>query len=82
MLICRCEEITEEEIRQAVCDGAHTIDAVKRRTRSGMGLCQGHTCSKLIAKIISEETGKLLSEIKLPNVRPPLRPTLIKTISS
>lgn len=78
MLICRCEEITEDEIRQAIRDGAYTIDAVKRRTRAGMGLCQGHTCSKLIAKIISEETGKPLSEIELPSVRPPLRPIQIK----
>lgn len=76
MLICRCEEITEEEIRQAVKDGADTIDAVKRRTRAGMGLCQGHTCSKLVARIISEETGKALSDIMQKSSRPPVRPIL------
>jgi len=82
MLICRCEEITEEEIRQAIRDGADIIDAVKRRTRAGMGLCQGHTCTKLIARIISEETGKPLSEIKLPNVRPPVRPISVRLLST
>ena len=81
MLICRCEEVTEEEIRQAVRDGADTIDSVKRRTRSGMGLCQGHTCSKLIARIISEETGKPLAEIMQKNPRPPVRPVMAKIIS-
>ena len=82
MLICRCEEVTEEEIRQAIRDGADTIDAVKRRTRAGMGLCQGHTCTKLIAQIISEEMGKPLSEIKLPNVRPPVRPVSVRLLST
>ena len=81
MLICRCEEVTEEEIRKAVHDGADTVDAVKRRTRAGMGLCQGHTCSKLIARIISEETGKPLAEIMQKSARPPVRPVMAKVIS-
>ncbi len=37
MLICRCEEVTEEEIRRAIKEGADTITGVKRRTRAGMG---------------------------------------------
>ena len=82
LLICRCEEVTEEEIRQAVRSGAHTIAAVKRRTRAGMGLCQGHTCSKLVARIIAEETGKPLAEILPATVRPPVRPLLARILSS
>lgn len=74
MLICRCEEISEDEIRQAIREGADTIAGVKRRTRAGMGLCQGHTCSKLIARIIAEETGKNLAEIYNLGARPPVRP--------
>ncbi len=74
MLICRCEEVTEEEIRRAIKEGADTITGVKRRTRAGMGLCQGHTCSKLVARIIAEETGKNMAEISVANARPPIRP--------
>ncbi len=77
-LICRCEEVTAVEIRQAVRDGADTIAGVKRRTRAGMGLCQGHTCSKLVARIIAEETGKPLAEILPATVRPPVRPLTVK----
>ena len=38
-VICRCEEITEGEIRAAIRArvGARTLDGIKRRTRSGMG---------------------------------------------
>lgn len=81
-LICRCEEITEEEIRQAIGDGADTIAGVKRRTRAGMGLCQGHTCSKLVARIIAEETGKPLAEILPATTRSPIRPILVRTLLS
>ncbi len=82
MLICRCEEIDEEEIRQAVRDGADTIAGVKRRTRAGMGLCQGHTCSKLVARIIAEETGKPLAEILPSTTRPPVRPLSVRAFIS
>ena len=82
LLICRCEEVTEEEIRQAVRNGADTIAGVKRRTRSGMGLCQGHTCSKLVARIIAEETGKPLAEILPATVRPPVRPLSVRMLLS
>jgi hypothetical protein len=35
-IICRCEEITEEEIREAIREGYTTIKAIKIRTRAGM----------------------------------------------
>lgn len=64
-IICRCETVTEAEIRTAVRRpvGARSIDGVKRRTRAGMGRCQGGFCLPRVAAIISEETGIPLSEI-------------------
>ena len=58
-LVCRCEEVTEAEIRAAIRRpvGARTIDAVKRRTRAGMGRCQGGFCQPSVAEIIARETG-------------------------
>lgn len=74
LIICRCEEVTEEEIRKAIREGADNVDAVKRATRAGMGLCQSHTCYTLIAKIIHEMTGKPIMEILPATHRPPIRP--------
>lgn len=56
-LICRCEQVTEAEIRAAIRRpvGARTIDAVKHRTRAGMGRCQGGFCSPRVLEILSEE---------------------------
>lgn len=56
-LVCRCEQVTEAEIRAAIRRpvGATTIDAVKRRTRAGMGRCQGGFCSPRVLEILAEE---------------------------
>lgn len=58
-LVCRCEQVTEAEIRAAIRRpvGARTIDAVKRRTRAGMGRCQGGFCSPRVLELLSEELG-------------------------
>ena len=55
VLICRCEEVTEEEILKAIRSGCHTVAAVKRMTRAGMGACQGRTCGRLIEQILIRE---------------------------
>jgi len=81
-VICRCEEVTEEEIRQAVRMGDRNPDAVKRRTRSGMGLCQGKTCSRLVAGILQEETGISRGELPLPSVRPPVNPVPLGVLAT
>lgn len=58
-IVCRCEVVTEAEIRDAVRRpvGARSIDAVKRRTRAGMGRCQGGFCSPRVMEILCEELG-------------------------
>ena len=54
-LVCRCEQVSEAEIRDAIRRGATTIDGVKQMTRAGMGRCQGGFCSPLVLKLLSEE---------------------------
>ena len=70
-IVCRCEEIRESEIIGAVVLGDRTVEAIKRRTRSGMGLCQGRTCNRLIAGIIARETGIAVGEQLPSSKRPP-----------
>ena len=81
-LVCRCEEVKEEEVRQAITDGAKTLREIKMITRAGMGLCQGRTCSKIISRILAEEIGKSLGEIKPAGYRPPLRPITLDTLAN
>ena len=64
-VVCRCEEVTEAEIRAAIRRpvGARSIDGVKRRVRAGMGRCQGGFCSPRVAEILAEELGISLLEV-------------------
>jgi len=56
-VVCRCEHVTEAEIVNAINRPlpATTLDAVKRRTRAGMGRCQGGFCSTRVASILARE---------------------------
>ncbi len=58
-IVCRCEQVTEAEIRDAIRRpvGARSVSAVKMRTRAGMGRCQGGFCSPRVLEILCEELG-------------------------
>ena len=64
-IICRCEMITEGEIIDAIRRplGAKSLDAVKRRTRAGMGRCQSGFCAPRTMEILARELGVDMSEI-------------------
>ena len=64
-IVCRCEGITEGEIVEAIhtAPGAVDVDGVKRRTRSGMGRCQGGFCSPAVVEILARETGMAFEEV-------------------
>ena len=64
-IICRCETITEGEIRDCIQApaGAIDIDGVKRRVRAGMGRCQGGFCGSKVMEILSEELNLPISEV-------------------
>ena len=57
-VICRCEQITEGEIVEAIRRGARSLDGVKRRVRAGMGRCQGGFCAPRVMEILARELGE------------------------
>lgn len=59
-IICRCEQVTEAEIVDALHRGIEvkTVDGVKRRTRAGMGWCQGNFCRSRVVEIMEREYKK------------------------
>ena len=64
-IICRCEMTSEGEIIDAIRTnpGARDVDGVKRRTRSGMGRCQGGFCSPYVVEILARELGVDYTEV-------------------
>lgn len=65
-VICRCETITEGEIVDAIHRpvGARTVDGVKRRTRAGMGRCQGGFCGPRVTQILARELNIPVTEVR------------------
>ncbi len=64
-IVCRCETVSEGEIRYAMTHNppAKDIDGVKRRTRSGMGRCQGGFCAPYVMELIAKERGISKEEV-------------------
>lgn len=74
-IVCRCEEVTEAEVIEAIREGFDTLEELKRHLRVGMGPCQGRTCFPLLARILARETGRPLAEVMAEvSIRPPLVP--------
>jgi bacterioferritin-associated ferredoxin len=81
LVICRCEEITRGEIKDAIRNGIQTLNGVKRITRAGMGLCQGQTCQQLVARILTEELGLSAADIDPTTARGPVRPLRLEVFA-
>ena len=64
-IVCRCESISEGEILDAIRSNprARDIDGVKRRTRAGMGRCQGGFCAPYVMELIARENGVDLADV-------------------
>ncbi|MFN2340545.1 MAG: (2Fe-2S)-binding protein [Halanaerobium sp.] len=82
IIICRCEEITKGEIREAVQAGMFTFQEVKKFIRTGMGLCQGQTCEKLVKNIIARELDISSLQIGSAKGRAPMRPIAMEVLAN
>jgi len=69
-IVCRCEQISEGEIRDAIRGplGARSIDGVKRRARPGAGRCQGGFCQPIVLALLAEELRLPKNEIPLDRI--------------
>ncbi|MCM2266565.1 MAG: NAD(P)/FAD-dependent oxidoreductase [Elusimicrobiales bacterium] len=56
-IVCRCELVSAQEVRDAIRRGARTLDGVKFRTRAQSGRCHGGFCTTRIIKLMQEELG-------------------------
>ena len=80
-IVCRCEDISEEDVIKAIDEGYTDIEELRKKLRIGMGPCQGRVCIQLVARILERKTGKKISKIPLPTVRPPIVPVSLGTLA-
>ena len=81
-LLCRCEEVTYRQAKDAIAEGATDLNQVKLRTRAGMGYCQGRFCSVLAAPLIAEATHQSLADLHPFTVRPPIHPIPLSVLAA
>ena len=81
-LVCRCEELTAGQIRDAIAKGARHPAQVKGQTRAGMGPCQGRMCGATITEIIAESCALDITQVGTLRVRPPLQPLSIEQLAN
>ncbi len=81
-IVCRCEDITEEEVLKAIEEGYTDLEELRKKLRIGMGPCQGRVCVQIVIKILEKKTGKKVSKISIPTSRPPIIPVPLGTLAS
>lgn len=79
-IVCRCEDITLEEVREAIQQGYTNFEDLKRQLRIGMGPCQGQTCTEIVLRELANYLHKNPEEIRLPKTRPLTAGVKLKSI--
>lgn len=80
-VVCRCENVTSMALDEAIAGGCRTMGAVKRKTRLGMGHCQGRYCVPVALARLAGCQRSEPAEFDLPAPRPPLRPLTIAELA-
>ena len=79
--LCRCEDVTLEDVEKLMEEGALTLEEIKRFSRCTMGPCQGSTCRSMITQEIAKKKNVKVDEIDVPTYRAPVKPIKLGTIA-
>lgn len=80
-LVCRCEEVTAGQIREAVALGAPGPNQAKAFLRCGMGPCQGRICGPVVTEVIAAARRTPQDAVGYYRIRPPLKPLSVAEIA-
>ncbi|MBI3455433.1 MAG: (2Fe-2S)-binding protein [Candidatus Rokubacteria bacterium] len=69
--VCLCEDVTEQDLRQAIAEGFDHIETLKRYTTVTMGPCQGKVCHRPAIDLCAAMTGRTVDETGATTARPP-----------
>jgi len=81
VVVCRCEEVTAGDIRQAAALGVTGPNQAKAFTRAGMGPCQGRNCGLTVSAILADAGGMAAADVGQFRVRPPIKPITIDELA-
>ena len=81
-LVCRCEEVTAGQIREAAGIGALGLNQLKAFTRCGMGPCQGRMCGATAAEVVAAARNVPVSDIEPYRLRFPTKPLTLGELAA
>ena len=81
-IVCRCEELTAKNLREAILAGSYSPDGLKSQARPGMGTCQGRMCAAPVAEMIAQAHNIPLESIDPYRAQPPLFPLRFGELAS
>jgi len=82
ILVCRCEEVTAQQILDTVALGCPGPNQMKAFLRCGMGPCQGRLCGLTVTELMAEARGLSCADIGYYRLRPPVKPITLAEIAS
>lgn len=82
IVVCRCEETTLKQIREAVNAGCVGPNQLKSFSRCGMGPCQGRFCGLTVSELIADMLDKPVGDVGYYRLRPPIKPLLLQELAN
>lgn len=80
LIICRCEEVSIEDIQDAIAAGASNSQEMKMSTRAGMGMCQGRLCRPLLEALLPANHMESVHSASQLTFHQPVRPISLAKI--
>jgi len=80
-IVCRCEEVTAQDIRDSIAVGATGPNQLKAYRRTGMGPCQGRLCGLTVTELMAEARAKTPEEIGYYRLRAPVKPIMLSELA-
>jgi len=81
-IVCRCEDVTLDDVEHSLALGYLHIEEVKRYTGLGTGPCEGKECMAACALLIAARTGRAPAEVPPFTARPPVAPIAFATLAA
>ena len=80
-IVCRCQDVTDKEIAEAITDGFVEIESLRRYTGMGTGFCQGKYCISKLIRILADQKAIDGSQVPLPTPRPYVIPVRLGALA-
>jgi NADPH-dependent 2,4-dienoyl-CoA reductase/sulfur reductase-like enzyme len=81
-VICRCEEVTFKQLKEALVDNTIQINDFKRMTRMGMGSCEGRMCGPSVSEMMRHRLNASVEDVGCLRPRPSIKPVALGVLAA